>query len=178
MQIHVCSNKTIRVDARRTAFVEGKVIRALGRFDAALTRVAVHLSDVNARKGGPADKHCLIEMRPAGAPPLSASAAAGTVALAVTAALGKAKRALSAFFARKEWASPAPAVARAGRAKTASPKGTGKGAAKGAAKAGRKVSASKTSARDASARQSADASSRGPKKKAIFQARRKAWPAR
>ena len=100
MKIQVNSDKTIAVDASLTRFVEGKVRRVLGRFAIRLTRVEVHLSDVDSRKTGQADKRCLIEVRPAGARPLVASANATKLASAVIEALGKTQRLLTTFFGR------------------------------------------------------------------------------
>ncbi len=87
MKIQVNSDKTITVDARLTCFVEGEVSRVLGRFAKRLTRLEVHLSDVDNRKTGQADKRCLIEARPAGAPPRSASSKATEMASAIGEAL-------------------------------------------------------------------------------------------
>ena len=67
MKIQVNSDNTITVDASLTRFVEGEVSRAVGQVHRKLTRVEVHLSDVDNKKTGQADKRCLIEVRPAGA---------------------------------------------------------------------------------------------------------------
>ena len=67
MKIQVNSDKTIAVDASLIRFVEGEVRRVLGRFAIMLTRVEIHLSDVDQRKRGQTDKRCLIEVRPTGA---------------------------------------------------------------------------------------------------------------
>ena len=101
MKIQVNSDKTIAVDASLTRFVEGEVSRVLGRFAIRLTRVEVHLSDVDNRKTGQADKRCLIEVRPAGARPLSASAKATKMASAIGEAMGKMQRSLTTFFGRR-----------------------------------------------------------------------------
>ena len=71
MKIQVNCDKTIAVDASPIRFVEGEVRRVLGRFAIMLTRVEIHLSDVNHRKRGQTDKRCLIEVRLTGARPLS-----------------------------------------------------------------------------------------------------------
>ena len=67
MKIQVNSDKTIAVDASLTRYVEGEVGRVLGRFAVRLTRVEIHLSDIDNGKTGKADKRCLIEVRPMGA---------------------------------------------------------------------------------------------------------------
>jgi hypothetical protein len=53
MKIQVNSDQTIDIEAGLTHFVEGEVSRVLDRFAIRLTRVEVHLSDVDNRKTGP-----------------------------------------------------------------------------------------------------------------------------
>ena len=160
MKIQVNSDKTIAVDARLTRFVEGEVNRVLDRFAPKLTRVEIHLSDVDNRKTGQADKRCLIEVRPAGARPLSASANATKIASAVGEALGKMQRSLTTFFGRR--GRPAAAVsASVSKAKKTVAKKVAPGTEKKAA-----------------VKKPAKLSARGPKKKRIYQARRKPWPTR
>ena len=165
MKIQVNSDKTIAVDARLTRFVEGEVNRVLDRFAIRLTRVEIHLSDVDNRKTGQADKRCLIEVRPAGARPLSASAKATKMASAVGEALGKMQRSLTTFFGRR--GRPAASV-------SASVSKAKKTVARKTALAKKK----KPAVKKAAAKQPAKLSPRGPKKKRIYQARRKPWPAR
>jgi ribosome-associated translation inhibitor RaiA len=165
MKIQVNSDKTIAVDARLTRFVEGEVNRALDRFAIRLTRVEIHLSDVDNRKTGQADKRCLIEVRPAGARPLSASAKATKMASAVGEALGKMQRSLTTFFGRR--GRPAATV-------SASVSKAKKTVARKTALAKKK----KPAVKKAATKKPAKLSPRGPKKKRIYQARRKPWPAR
>jgi Sigma 54 modulation protein / S30EA ribosomal protein len=160
MKIQINSDKTIAVDAKMMRFVEDKVRRALRRFTMKLTRVEIHLSDVDGRKTGQQDKRCLIEARPAGARPLVASANATKLAPAVVEASDKMQRVLTTFFGRM------------GR----TPKKIG----------AKKKVASKTTVRKeekavtkkAAVKRRKSASQPEPKKKWIYQARRKAWPAR
>ena len=170
MKVQVNSDKTIAVDASLTRFVEGEVSRVLSRFAIRLTRVEIHLSDVdNNKKTGQADKRCLIEVRPAGARHLSASANATKLASAVTQALGKMQRLLTTFFGRKE--RPAAVSAPVSTAKKgAAKKAVAKQAALGAKK--------KAAVKKVAARKQTKLSPRGPKKKRIYQARRKSWPTR
>lgn len=46
----------------------------LARFEDRLTRLEVHVSDENARKGGVNDKTCMIEARPRSGTPLGVTA--------------------------------------------------------------------------------------------------------
>ena len=50
MKIQVNSDKTIDVDASLTRFVEEEVSRVLDRFAKRLTRVEVHLNDVDSKR--------------------------------------------------------------------------------------------------------------------------------
>jgi len=80
VQVQVNSDKNIMVDTRATQLVELEVKRVLRKFSGKLTRVQVHLSDVNRHKFGPQDERCLIEARPTRHRPISASDGAKTVA--------------------------------------------------------------------------------------------------
>jgi len=160
MKIQVNSDKTISVDANLTRLIEGETKRVLNRFEAKLTRVEIHLSDIDNKKAGRADKRCLIEVRPAGDKPLTASANAATTEAALGEALGKMQRSLTTFFGRKgrpaaEVSAPVPPATKSTASKTP-------------------VTAKKKSP----AKKPTKLSPRGPKKKAIFQARRKNQPSR
>lgn len=102
MQIQVNSDKSIQVDAEITRFVEAEVNRSLERFASKLTRVEIHLSDVNSGKSGTDDKRCLIEVRPAGQQPLTVTNSAATIEDAVRGALTKLKSALTTSFGKLE----------------------------------------------------------------------------
>ncbi|HEU5408704.1 MAG TPA: HPF/RaiA family ribosome-associated protein [Nitrospira sp.] len=160
MKILVNSDNTIAVDASLTRFVEGKVNRVLGRFAKKLTRVEVHLSDVDKRKTGQADKRCLIEVRPAGTRPLTASADATKMASSVGLAVGKVQRLLTTFFGRRG----RPAATVSGSVSTAT---------KTTIRARKKTAVKKILAKKRSKLRPG-----GPKKKRIYQARRKSWPGR
>jgi hypothetical protein len=80
--------------------VEAEVSRILGRFAIRLTRVEIHLSDIGDRKTGHAANRCLIEVRPAGARPLSTMAKSTKIESSVSQALGKMQRSLTTFFGR------------------------------------------------------------------------------
>ena len=167
MKIQVNSDKTIDVNAGLTRFVEGEVNRALARFATKLTRVENHLSDVDNQKTGQADKRCLLEVRPAGDQPRSASAMAATTESAVRQALGKMQRSLTTFFGRR--GRPTTEAS----AHSATPKKTGaRKTAKG------KPAATKGAAKKTAVKKSTKLSPRGPKKKGIYQARRKSQPSR
>ncbi len=166
MRIQVNSDKTINVDASLTLVVKDKSRSALDRFAKELTRIEIHLSDIDNKKTGRADKRCLIEVRPAGDRPLVASATAMTIESAVDEALRKMKRSLTTFFGKKgrpavQISAPVPKAKR-----------TGVAAKKRAVKTAKR----KTGTKKAAAKKATKLSPRGPKKKGIYQARRKSWP--
>jgi hypothetical protein len=169
MKIQVNSDKTIDVDASLTRFVEGEVSRVLDRFAIRLTRVEVHLSDVDNRKTGRADKRCLIEARPGGNRPLSASATSTKTESAVAEALGKMQRSLTTFFGRKGRSA----------AGVSTPVSKAEKAVASKTILGKKENApvkKKTAVKKTAVEKTKKLSPRGPKKKGIHQARRKSWP--
>ena len=101
MKIQVNSDHTIVVDARLKHFIEREVCRLLDRFAMRLTRIEVHLSDVDNKKTGKSDKRCLVEARPAGVRPLIVSAKATNLPYAVEEALRKMQRSLTALLGRR-----------------------------------------------------------------------------
>jgi ribosome-associated translation inhibitor RaiA len=100
MQIQVNTHDAVGGD-NLSQRVEAMVAAGLDRFAPHLTRVEVHLGDVNAAKGGAADKRCMIEARPASHQPVSVTHHAATIALALDGALDKAKRALDRALAAR-----------------------------------------------------------------------------
>ena len=156
MIIQVNSDKTIAVDASLTRFVKSEVNRILERFTTRLTRVEVHLSDIDNKKSGKSDKRCLIEARPAGSRPLSTSADAAKLPISASQALRKMQRLLTTFFDKTGKSAPKPPAKKEAPAK--------------------KVVVKKVAAKKAPAKKTAVKAEK-PKKK-IYQARRKSWPAR
>jgi hypothetical protein len=100
MKIQINSDNQVVMNQELSKALESEVERAIGRFGEKLTRVEVHLSDENAAKGGTRDKRCVIETRPAGMQPVSASDNAATVEEAVTGAAHKMKRLLDSAFGK------------------------------------------------------------------------------
>ncbi len=92
MKIHVNTDKHIQGDMQQ--HVEEAVHAALDRFSGQLSRVEVHLRDLNGGKTGANDKHCLMEARIDGRPPLAASEDADSVAGAINGAARKLQRVL------------------------------------------------------------------------------------
>jgi Sigma 54 modulation protein / S30EA ribosomal protein len=91
--VQISTDNHIKSDAAANARLEDKVRRKLKRFDERLSRVEVHVADVNGPKGG-GDKRVSIEARPAGHDPVAVHAEAKRVDNAVILAADKAVRAL------------------------------------------------------------------------------------
>jgi hypothetical protein len=99
--IKIRTSSSVVGSATLDAYAKSVVARGLSRFAGRLTRIAVYLSDENAEKEGSNDKRCQIEARPASQKPVSASATAATVKQALTIAVGKMKRLLTARFGKQ-----------------------------------------------------------------------------
>jgi ribosome-associated translation inhibitor RaiA len=80
--------KTDAIDAHIAAAVDS----AVGRFGDRVTRVEVHVGDVNKGKGGPDDKRCMMEARPAGEKPVAVEAVGDDLYRVITDASGKLER--------------------------------------------------------------------------------------
>lgn len=82
--------------------IERQVRHRLARFEERLTRLEVHVSDVNGRKHGPADKHCTIEARPRGGKPIGVTGKAADVDAAARIAASTLAERLERLFGRAE----------------------------------------------------------------------------
>jgi ribosome-associated translation inhibitor RaiA len=78
---------------------ERETLEALATHAARLTRVEIHIKDLNASKGG-VDKRCLIEARPRGLDPLVAEHEERSLHEAFRGALDKLQRVLARRFDR------------------------------------------------------------------------------
>ena len=69
MQFQLNTDRNIHRDDRLAEAAENTVFSALGHLTGRLSRIEVHLADVNAAKGGPDSIRCTIEARPEGMQP-------------------------------------------------------------------------------------------------------------
>lgn len=99
MQIQINTDKNIEKTEHIAEGVREAVEGRLGRFGERVTRVEVHLSDVNAQKGG-RDIRCVMEARLAGHQPVTVDDLAADVDRAVRNAAGKLERALDSRLGR------------------------------------------------------------------------------
>jgi ribosome-associated translation inhibitor RaiA len=94
MQIQINSDHHISASPEVAARIQGLVRGALERYSDRITRVEVHLNDLNSAKGGSDDKRCLMEARLAGLGPVDVDHAAPTLELAIDGAMEKLERAI------------------------------------------------------------------------------------
>lgn len=79
MQFQFNSDSSVMGTENVAERIETAVRHKLARFENRLTRLEVHVSDENARKGGDDDKTCMIEARPRGDKPIGVTEHAGDV---------------------------------------------------------------------------------------------------
>ncbi len=102
MQIQLNTDNNVVGSEGLAAHVEADLRSTLQRFSDRITRVEVHLSDVNSGKAGGDDKRCLMEARVAGLQPTSVSDQAANVDQAISGAAHKLVRALDTVFGKRE----------------------------------------------------------------------------
>lgn len=89
MIIQVNTDKNIEGSARMSSYFTETLEQSLSRFSEQITRLEVHLSDVNAHKEGGDDKRCLIEARLKGLKPIVATHQAENIDFAFSGATDK-----------------------------------------------------------------------------------------
>lgn len=73
MTIQINTDKTISGEQRRGDFFNSQITKALELFESHITRIEVHLKDVNRKKDGFNDISCLLEARLEGRQPIAIS---------------------------------------------------------------------------------------------------------
>ncbi len=94
MQVQVHADSSVKGNAILAQTVEEAVESAVRRWTPRITRVEVHLSDINGHKGGADDKRCLLEARIGGLQPIAVTHQAGTLHEAVDGAAEKLRKIL------------------------------------------------------------------------------------
>lgn len=94
MLIQVNTDNHITGRQQLVSDVESVVESALSHFTSHITRVEVHLTDVNSRKTGPNDKRCVMEARIEGHAPVAVSHQDDTLTQATAGAAEKLHSAL------------------------------------------------------------------------------------
>lgn len=100
MIIQINTDHTIQGSEQLNAEIEATVHSSLSHHESRLTRVEVHLTDVNGAKSGGNDIHCVMEARPAGLQPVAATHNAGELDEAVSGAAKKLKASLETTFGK------------------------------------------------------------------------------
>ena len=93
MQIQINSDHHIVGSPELAGRIQALVRDMLDRYSDRITRVEVHLNDLNGVKGGN-DKRCLMEARLAGLGPVDVNHEADNLQVAIDAALEKLERAI------------------------------------------------------------------------------------
>jgi hypothetical protein len=101
MQIEVNTDHNIEGREKLAAHVKVVIDDALSRFSKRITRVEVHLTDVNAHKDGHNDTRCVMEARLDGRPPTAVTHQAPSLGEAVDGAAGKLKRLIESTLSRE-----------------------------------------------------------------------------
>lgn len=106
MKIQINTDKNVQHDPSVVRHVEQTVDAVLGRFASDITRIEVHLSDVNGERKGDDDRVCKIEARLAGRQPMVVSDSAATIASAISGATRKMQHAISTSLGRRAEGAP------------------------------------------------------------------------
>ena len=94
MQIQINSDHHIVASPQLAGRIQALVRDTLDRYSDRITRVEVHLNDLNSVKGGNNDKRCLMEARLAGLGPVDVNHEAPNIELAIDGAMEKLERAI------------------------------------------------------------------------------------
>lgn len=100
MQVQLHTDNSLELRDGLAQEVEATVRTALRRWAERVTRVEVHLNDLNSHKGGAADKRCLMEARLGGLQPVAVSNRARTLEEAISGAADKLTRSLESTLGR------------------------------------------------------------------------------
>ena len=102
MQFQLNTDANIQGDERLAEVAEATVTSALGHLTGRLSRIEVHLVDVNGAKGGADDIRCTIEARPEGMQPQTVTHNDANVDAALRGAAKKIRSLLDSEFGKLE----------------------------------------------------------------------------
>ncbi len=102
MQIQLNTDKHIVGSPKLLERVQQAINHELRFVSNAITRVEVHLNDINGDKGGDNDKRCLLEARIAGMKPVIAEHRAANIDLAVNGAASQLARVVKTTLAKSD----------------------------------------------------------------------------
>ncbi|MEM1053083.1 MAG: HPF/RaiA family ribosome-associated protein [Pseudomonadota bacterium] len=101
MQFQFNSDSSVMGTDNVAQRIEEMVRMKLSRFGERLTRIEVHVSDVNGSKHGADDKHCMIEARPRGGRPIGVTGRADQVDAAARRAANTLAQRLERLFGKE-----------------------------------------------------------------------------
>ena len=101
MQIQLNTDTSVQGSDSMAEWAQRELTDRLARFRDHITRVEVHLSDINGANGGEMDKRCVLEVRLAGRQPMAVTHVANKVADALTGACDKLLSALDTALGRE-----------------------------------------------------------------------------
>ena len=102
MQFQLNTDANIQGNDRLGELAETVVTSALGHLTDRLSRIEVHLVDVNGAKGGADDIHCTVEARPEGMQPQTVTHDDANVEAALRGAAKKIRALLDSEFGKLE----------------------------------------------------------------------------
>jgi ribosome-associated translation inhibitor RaiA len=102
MQVQLNTDNHVAGSQNLSTYVDDEVRAKLRRFADKITRVEVHLHDLNSAKTTGDDKRCTIESRVAGKPPVGVTHDAAVMDRAIHGALEKMIHALDKVFGKAE----------------------------------------------------------------------------
>jgi len=97
MNIQVNTDHNVNGSADLNTYIENSLSEAFERYNGAITRIEVHLSDENAGKTSANDKRCLLEARVSNHTPIVVSHHADTIHQAIEGASDKLLRSLDSM---------------------------------------------------------------------------------
>jgi len=100
MQVIFSTDHTIEGSDRLATYATEVVNHILGRFDQHVTRIEVHLSDIDGPRDVGEDKRCVMEARIEGRPPIAITHLADDIGPALDGAARKLRRMLDTVFAK------------------------------------------------------------------------------
>lgn len=100
MIIQYNTDKTINGDEKHQDFFNSQIADELKIYEPNITRIEVHLSDKNGKKGGLNDIECILEARLKGRKPIAVSNQADNTKFAVSGAIDKLKASLGTIIGR------------------------------------------------------------------------------
>jgi ribosome-associated translation inhibitor RaiA len=100
MTVQFNTDKALSGEKRHIDYFTTQIAEDMKRYESHITRIEVHLKDVNGKKEGVNDKHCLLEARIEGKQPIAVSHQADTVPLAVNGAVNKLQNAVKKIIGR------------------------------------------------------------------------------